>query len=290
MKKILIAGAAITLLATGCTNKEQERQIAQLSQERDSILAATYEKEQSIDEFITSFQQIEENLTKVTESQQSIARQTGDGPEMNKTAQERIQEEIAFISQLMEESKTQIAALDKKLRNSNSRVSKFQKMVASLNEQIALKDAEMVALNDQLIALNGQVNDLNQTVTNLQIKDSANTEFINRQTTEMHKGFIAVGPYKSLRDKQVIQSEGGFLGLGKEEKLATNLNSEAFTQVDITQLQTIPLQAKDAKLVTVHPAGSYELESDHKTASELKITDPDKFWSTSKYLVVMTTK
>ena len=86
----------------------------------------------------------------------------------------------------------------------------------------------------------------------------------------------------------MVTKEGGFLGLGKEERLSANLNSEAFKSVDITQIQTIPLtNTKEAKLVTVHPASSYTIEKQDDKVSEIKITDAEKFWSTSKYLVVM---
>ena len=41
--------------------------------------------------------------------------------------------------------------------------------------------------------------------------------------------------------------------------------------------------AKKAKLATNHPAGSYRLEG----ADKLVITDPNAFWSLSKYLVII---
>ena len=76
MKNILIAGAAAILLVTGCTNKEQENQILSLNQERDSILTSSFEKDQSIDEFIDAFEAIEGNLTMISEKQKNITRQT----------------------------------------------------------------------------------------------------------------------------------------------------------------------------------------------------------------------
>ena len=44
--------------------------------------------------------------------------------------------------------------------------------------------------------------------------------------------------------------------------------------------------SRDAKLLTNHPAGTYNLLRDANKQYVLRITDPQRFWSTSKYLVV----
>lgn len=288
MKNSIIGGFILAAAVfTGCENYKDE--YSQMTISRDSLLAVTSSKDKAIDEFITSFEEIEGNLADVSSKQHSIQQRTGNATEMNQNSKERIQGEIAAIKQQIEESKTQTAELSRKLKNAGFRANKFEKMVASLNVQIAAKDSQLVALNDQLLALNGQVENLNTSVASLNQKDSVNTDMIQRQTTKMNTGYIAIGNYKKLRDTQVVTKEGGFLGLGKEEKLSANLNTEAFKPIDITQIQTIPLtNVKDAKLVTVHPSSSYTIEKRDDKVSEIKITDAEKFWSTSKYLVVMT--
>jgi len=45
------------------------------------------------------------------------------------------------------------------------------------------------------------------------------------------------------------------------------------------------LYSKKAKLLTNHPSSSYVLEKVNEYLV-LKITDPNKFWEISKYLVV----
>ncbi|MDQ3051302.1 MAG: hypothetical protein M3Q95_10495 [Bacteroidota bacterium] len=287
MKKIILGSFIIAAAAlTGCENYKEE--LAQVTVTKDSLMAVSSEKDKAIDEFITSFEEIEGNLAEVTTKQHSIQQRTGNATEMNQNSKERIQNEIAAIKKLMEDSKAQTDELSRKLKNANFKVSKFDKMVASLNNQIAAKDSQLVMLNDQLLALNTQVETLNTSVASLTQKDSVSNDFIQRQTTKMNTGYIAVGNYKKLRDTKVVTKEGGFLGLGKEERLSADLNTEAFKSIDITQIQTIPLDSKDAKLVTVHPANSYTIEKQDNKVSEIKITDSEKFWSTSKYLVVVT--
>jgi chromosome segregation ATPase len=286
MKKIILSVAVVaTAFLTGCDNKEKE--LAALTHQKDSLINVSQAKDQSIEEFFTSFEEIENNLSAITAKQNLIAEKTSDNAEVGKDTRAQINAQIAAIGQLMEESKAKTDELSRKLKNSNYKVGKFEKMIASLNTQIAEKDSQMVVLNDRLIALNTQVDNLNTTVATLNSKDSVNTEVIANQTKKLNTAYVAMGDYEKLRDEHVVTKEGGFLGLGKEEKLSTSLNQDAFKPVDITQLSNIPVGAKEAKLVTVHPADSYSIEMQNDKVSEIRITDPNKFWSTSKYLVVM---
>jgi len=288
MKKIMLGGFLVAAIAlTGCENYKDE--LTQMTVTRDSLLAVSADKDKALDDFVTSIDEIETNLSEITARQEIVKEGTDAGNvEMSKTAKDRIKDEIASIRQLVDESKAKTEELTKKLKRSNFKLGKFEKMVAALNEQIAVKDSELVGLNNQLLALNTQVENLNNEVAALNVKDSLNSSIITDQVNKMNTGYIAVGDYKKLSEESVITKEGGFLGLGKEEKLSNDLNTDAFSKVDITRIQNIPLGTKDAKLVTVHPAGSYTIEKQNDKVSEIVITDSDKFWSTSKYLVVMT--
>lgn len=69
----------------------------------------------------------------------------------------------------------------------------------------------------------------------------------------------------------------------KMENFADNL----FTKIDVTETKTIPINSKDAKLITYHPESSYKMihESNNKIAC-IEIKDPEQFWKISKYAVV----
>lgn len=65
-----------------------------------------------------------------------------------------------------------------------------------------------------------------------------------------------------------------------------DFNKDYFTQIDIRTDKEIKLYSKSAKLLTNHPEGSYSLVKDAKGQYILKITNPNKFWSVSRYLVI----
>ena len=69
--------------------------------------------------------------------------------------------------------------------------------------------------------------------------------------------------------------------------LQSNFNKNYFTKIDIRVDKEIKLYSKDAKMLTAHPASSYTLTQDNNKQYVLRITNPQVFWSTSKYLVVL---
>jgi hypothetical protein len=65
-----------------------------------------------------------------------------------------------------------------------------------------------------------------------------------------------------------------------------DFNKDYFTEIDIRTDREIKLYSKKAELLTTHPKGTYELAKDDKGLLTLQITDPVKFWSVSRYLVI----
>jgi septal ring factor EnvC (AmiA/AmiB activator) len=245
-----------------------------------------------IDEFVASMNDIETNLNSISEKQASI-NISASNPEMTRSQKERINDEIAAINELMKTNRDKMADLQKKLKRSNSRIGEFEKMVANLSQQIELKDKELADLNTKLSDLNTQVATLNTNVGTLTTQNEEKTRMIDDQTSRLHTAYYTKGTYKELESKNVLTKEGGFLGIGKEQKVTNDFNPDAFAKVDITQTKVIPIESKNAKVITTHPTSSYVLETkeqDKKYVTNLVISDPDQFWKASKYLVVMVQK
>ena len=60
----------------------------------------------------------------------------------------------------------------------------------------------------------------------------------------------------------------------------------ASTQRFLRLLTEVPVGQKRVTVVTTHPEDSYRLEGDGKVVSRLVITDPARFWESSKVLIV----
>jgi predicted nucleic acid-binding Zn-ribbon protein len=287
MKKYFLIGAFCVALV-GCNTHEKE--LATLNRDRDSLMSLINMRDSSINEFVTSYNEIEKNLQDVAQKQNVIAMNVDKkSGELKQSSKDRINSEIHAINELMDQNRKQISELNRKLKNSNVKVAGFEKMIASLNEQITQKDNELTELNTKLASLNTQVAQLQTSVDTLGSITQRQGETINEQTASLHSAYYVVGKSKELQDSKVIDKTGGLLGIGKTSKLSNRFDNSKFTKIDYTQTTTIPVNS-DAKIVTTHPSDSYELDKDAKNKNkiiDLRITNPEKFWSASKYLVVI---
>jgi hypothetical protein len=289
MKNYGLILSAVCVLAAGCT--DYKSQVERLNEEKKAMAYQAAYKDSSLESFMTTVNEIEQNLADIEAKQNIIKRNTKEG-EVKASSRERIKASIASINELMDANKEKIAQLNKQLKSTKYKAVQLDKMINNLNEQLAAKTSELDELNQKLFALNTQVQVLTTTVDTLRSEGTAKSQMIESQTAALHKAYYTTGSKKELEDKKVIVREGGFLGLGKDEVLKDDFNAGAFTPVDITQVATIEVNGgKDSKLVTPHPTDSYKLQRDAKEdVKEIVITDPEKFWSASKYLVVMVDK
>lgn len=284
MKKLIFA-AAIALTITACDNRQAE--VDQANRQKDSLASIINERDSSLNDFLSSFNQIEKNLDSIARKQNAINVNVDKQGELNKTAKERINDNIAAINQLMNDNRAQIAELNRKLKNSGNKIAHFETMIQTLNEQIAQKDRELADLNDKLNSLNTQVAQLQTSVDTLTRTTMAQSKTIDEQTTSLHTAYFVVGKSKDLQTMKVIDKTGGLLGIGKTSKLSSNFDNNKFTRIDYVQTSTIPIDSKGAKVITTHPSDSYTLNKEKDKVVSLSITNAEKFWSASKYLVVV---
>jgi predicted RNase H-like nuclease (RuvC/YqgF family) len=277
-------GAAIFLSACNTDNTDYKKFVYRV----DSLNIAISARDSTINDFISSFNDIEKNLDSVSLKQGVIATSISKkGTEMKENIKERINQQIAGINDLMEQNRNKIEELKKNLNRNSYKISQFKKMIAELNDQIVKKDQELEALNTQLNTVNAQVAELKTSMDTLTSKNSSQSQTIADQTASMHTAYYLIGKSKDLESMKVIDKKGGLLGIGKTPKLNSDFNKDIFKKIDYTQVMTIPINSKKATIITAHPSDSYSLEKENDQYTNLKIIQPEKFWSASKYLVVV---
>lgn len=281
MKKYMFIAASTLIMMTACKDPQKDEAVVR---QRDSLLAVIDEREASVNDFISSFNDVERNLDSVSRRQNIII--TTSKSDLKADQKARINEEIKAINDLMEENNKKLKDLNRRLNRSDKKNAQLQKTIQTLTNQLNQKYVELAELNDKLNALNAQVAQLQTTVDTLNMQNAANMQTIADRTNELHKAYYIVGRSKDLEKANLIDKKGGLLGIGKTAKLSDNLDNSMFTKIDYTQTTTIPINSKDMKMVTSHPSDSYTVNKDGKTNTTLTITNPDKFWSASKYLVI----
>lgn len=285
-RSIFVAVLAVMLMGTSCKQGEN-KEITRLTQLSDSLRNEAIAKDTSINSMLASFNEIESNLTVIKEKQALISLSSKNG-EITPDARVRIKEDIQLINDLLAKNKRTIYSLRNKLKESGLKVEELQKMIEQLNQSIIAKDSEIADLKDQLTKLNFTVASLNSSIDTLKNDNKQMSTTIEGKTKELNTAYYIVGTKKDLIAKSVLTKEGGFIGINSTVKMKQDFDESAFEKIDIRELNTIDVQGKKVKIVSTHPAGSYRLETNAKGAVEkIQITNPTKFWSVSKYLVVM---
>ncbi|HMU14146.1 MAG: hypothetical protein JST41_06605 [Bacteroidetes bacterium] len=285
MKKTLFTALCGLTLLWSCQNDPtQSEQYKHLEHEHDSVSAQSGGKDTTINNLLSAFNNVSENLRAIKEKQGVLGKPLDGQVETTPDMEKRIAADLYIIDSLLSDNKKLIERMRRNASANKSKINELEKTlqttIANMELTIAEKDSEIAGLKEQLTSTNASLASM---ITMYQDKEQLATA----QRAELNKAYYCVGTGKELKDNGVVTKEGGFVGIGKSTKLNTQgMNMEYFKQVDITQMLEIPVNAKKAKLITSHPANSYKMEGPDGRVDKLTIVDPNAFWSVSKYLVV----
>jgi len=281
---ILLVGLGI--LTCYLHKRDHNAQVALFRNQEAAFTQKLTERDSMLNDWLVTFDEIEKNLRMIREKEKIITVNSA-GSEISKSKREQILEDIRSINSLLEENKNKITRLNAQLKKSGNTIAGLQTRVNELEANIAKQETEITLLKASLDNKDFEIGQLNSKVVALNDTLTMKDEVIGEQTYKLNQAFIISGTFRDLKDKGLLSKEGGFLGIGRKESLANSFADSIFTEIDITQITTIPVNSRKVKLVTEHPANSYELikESENQIAS-LAIVDPAEFWKVSKYAVV----
>lgn len=283
MKNQLIISLVVMLLFAGACNRKE---IEQLNQDKDSLRTVNLGKDSVINDMLYSFNEIQANLDIIKEKQ-SIISVTAKEEKRSEKNVDQINKDLQMINQLMEENNRTIAALRRKLKNSDAKISEMEKMLDRTLKQLEEKNMEIAELQQELISLNIKIEVLTASIDTLKQVSKEKDMVIDKKTRELNTAYYAIGTNKELKENNIVTKDGGFIGLGKTEKLSKDFNMDYFTKIDIREIKVIPLMCKKQKIVTTHATGSYKVHKKDDMFESIEILDPAAFWKASKYLVVV---
>ena len=281
MKKLFFIACCAALLVTGCKDGKNTPDLASVHQ-ADSLNDIIAQKDSEINDLMGTFNEVEEGLRKINEAENRIAlAKSGEGA----NRKQQLKEDVQFIANQMKKNKELIAKLQKQLDGSSLQQTQLKKTIDNLVAQLQEKEKQLQTLREELdskdihiAALDESINNLNTNVSNLKSESQSKTETINAQDKQLNTAWYVFGTKKELRGQHIMEDGKVMNG---------NFNKNYFTKIDIRNTTEIKLYSKSAKLMTAHPSSSYSLVRDANKQYTLRITNPQIFWSTSKYLVVL---
>jgi len=239
------------------------------------------EKDSLLSNFIQSYSEIQLSLSSIRSSQKLIG--ANSSIETRNTNKQSILENINKIDELMKKNKATILLLKQKtnLTGTNNGIA-YENLIATLEKISIENDNEIPAIMNSIDSIGLELKQLNKKY------DDALSE-ADRKNKLLNTAYYTAGNEKDLISKGVITKQGGFIGLGKTQKLSESFNKDNFVKVDISKLKSIKLSANKIKLVTTHPQNSYSIKQ-IENKCVISINNSAEFWSASKYMVALIEK
>jgi chromosome segregation ATPase len=281
MKQLKLFACLALLLLGACTGKKSSPDLVNMEQ-NDSLQRIIAQRDSEINDMMSTLNEIQEGLSAINQAENrlSIARE-GEGA--NKTA--LIKENIKFIANTMARNRELMKRLQQQLRESRFNGDELRKTISNLTQQLDDKAQELQRLKAELDAkdihiaeLDEKIDNLNDNVENLQTDAQQKAQTISNQDKQLNTAWFVFGTKKELKEQHIMEN-------GKV--LQSNFNKNYFAKIDIRIDKEIKFYSKSARILTMHPSGSYTLTPDVNKQYVLRITNPQLFWSTSKYLVVL---
>jgi len=280
MKKVLILVIGLAAVVS-CKQGNPKADMAAAHQ-RDSLNQIIVQKDNEINDMMSTLNDIEEGFREINEAENrvNLARK-GEGA----NSKERIRENIQFIQSAMNQNRELVNKLKQQLRESTFKGDQLKRTVENMVRQLEEKDqqlqqlrAELDAKDLHIVELDEKIAGLNTNVSSLTEETAQKAQRINAQDKQLHTAWFVFGTKDELKEQQILKD-------GKV--LQSNFNREYFTKIDIRIDKEIKLYSRSAKMLTAHPSSSYTLQRDANKQYVLRITNPQLFWSTSKYLVIL---
>ncbi len=287
MKKIFFISASVLAFMLSSCGGGSNAKLKEMQAKLDSLEEINGGNTENINGYIAEMNTIYDRLEEVKRNEGIISDNSVEGEaDLTDDKREKIQESINIIQQLMDENKAKIDALNKKIKSSGKQNKQLEELIANLNQQIVDKEKEITQLKEQLATLNIRVEILAKEKDSLTQVTNDNKVTIENQDQELNTVFYCMGTFKELTANKVLD-KGGAFNAKAGSKLSADVNLDYFTKTDKRKVNEIPLGAKKVTLKTSHPSNSYTMVKEGNKTTKLVINDATRFWSNSKYCVLM---
>jgi hypothetical protein len=285
MSRLALTGGGVALAilaATGCqqgpgaASQARADTLTRMATERDRLV-------QEVSEDARMMSEISADLAKVRipSKQLHVSSESPLGAQRDSVVQE-----IHYVAARVTESERKLRDSERRIHDlttlSDSLRSTLEATIANFDSTIAQQKTTIAALTDQVNQLTAQNVALTDTVG--QLKEQNNTVY------------YIIGTRDELLQRGIVVQEGGsrfpliFTKLGRILVPARRLDPKDFTPINKRVVTEIPLPGANR---SYRIASRQDLEGlavptpDGHVSGSVKIANPDKFWSGSRFLILV---
>jgi hypothetical protein len=279
------------LLITGCKQAEEQKvssangDCSVYIEHVDKLEKQLLEVERNADKLEDVIYHLTQNYIAIDQKIRLIQKYKDDGSQaklLDRTATE--------INRFFEESQLLLDSTETEIQKSTIPQSSMIPIIETVRSYLTHQERLFIEVYGSIGTIQKQVTKLKQTVAakekEISRKQKDTEKILEEKDKQNRKIFYLVGSRSDLERAKAIKKSGGFLGVGSTVKLSDRLDEMFFQSGDFKFMKEIALgNTKKVNLITTHPKGTY-LILDTPGERFLKITNPEKFWSTSTFLVV----
>ena len=276
------------LLTMSCKN---ETQIGDNTQNQIDSLTLLIQNQgahiRDMESFITSLSQTMDSI----DIQEKALVADGDIEKRNTRDRKSIINNLNRYKETIERQKRQIANLESQLSAKNDEISiKMLQIVEHYKVQLEEKDKIIANLQKAITENKSNIKQLQTSVSNLLTANKEQDEIIKeqestltRQSNMINSCYVKIGTKKELKSAGLIST-----GLLKKTKVnESTFTPDKFVTMDMRNCNDLELKSSNPKVLTNMPVSSYSIVKNDDGTCYLHIIDPNKFWSISKFLVIL---
>ena len=282
---ILASCGYFMLMGTFCSCGESEKEIRQ-REVIDSLENANFQLRMNHDD-------LQRYLAVIADGFDSLAIEEGellakDVLEDNTLNRQRIKQNLDHVQDLLERHRNRIDLLEQQLYSSREDSKNLRTIITTLRKQLDAKEQELIKMRAELEGNKKDIAVLKQRIAHLNEEQKEQAQIIEEQKQaiqeqqkQMNVGLVKIATKKELKSLGLLS--GGFLKKSKVDY--SQMNAANFQEIDLDSVSSFTLPKK-YKILTPVPTDSYSVTKDPSGNNILTITNPNKFWSVTKYLII----
>jgi len=279
--KFYVTIVALAFLTASCVENSEKYKAAVA--QRDSLAIEKQALDSNYNQTIALLNDIEAGFTEISQNEKQMKVDLRGVENTTADRKKVIGVQMNAIKESMEKNKAKIAELrqlESKKRKANTALTET---INRLQSELDAQAVQIESLQAELVQKNIKIDELTTTVSD-QSKNIADQQTtIKGQDTDMNTVWYCVATAKQLKEAKIVSGGGLFQA---KTVMESDFNQKSFTKVDLRSISTIATNSTNVKILSSHPLNSYILETGADKNITIKITNPSKFWSVSKYLVV----
>jgi regulator of replication initiation timing len=290
-----VAALAVLLTLAGCDRPSAGTTTASgrpeapeaVAAERDSLLAIVASNTRLMSE-------ISNELAKVKEVRRPMtAVVSPESPAGSGSYRDSLLSTLKGVVERVNTAEQRLAASQRRIRNLTVQGDSAKSQIALMEQTVTDLQATLENQRSTLTTMTDELNKMKEENQQLQVRTVALSDTVQQLNTQSSTVFYVIGTKDELKEKGVVVEEGSkflFFG-GKSLAPARNLPLEAFTRIDMRQVNEIALPdpEKEYKIVSRQNLDALGTPAtrDGKVQGNLQISQPGMFWSPSRYLIIV---